>query len=777
MTEEDVKNRFITPALNRSGWGNDRIFMEYSFTDGRVIVAGRRVSRGSRKKADYLLFGFKNRPLAVVEAKDLTHEPGSGMQQAMEYAKILDVPFAYSSNGDKFVEHDFLEGTERVLPMDCFPSPDELWERYCKKYKISGDKDGIIKTPYHFAKGSKSPRYYQRIAINRTFDAIAFGKNRILLVMATGTGKTYTAFQIIYRYLQNPKNKPVLYLADRNILIDQTIANDFAPISRLTAKISGSKIQTSYRVYLSLYHQLAGEDGEEPFRMVSPDFFGLIIVDECHRGSARDESLWRKILDYFKGAVQIGLTATPKETKDISNIDYFGEPVYTYSLKQGIEDGFLAPYKVLRVLTDVGTEGWRPSKGEKDINGNEIPDDIYTGKDFDRTIIIDEYTKFVAKRISDFLKSTDRFAKTIVFCVDIDHAERMRRALINENSDIGRAYRDYDYVVRITGDTPDGKKQLEPFIDVETRFPTIVTSSKLMTTGVDCKTCKLIVIDTVINSTIEFKQIIGRGTRLFPENGKNYFTIMDFRGASELFARPDFDGDPISIKNVKPDESFPPDDSPPSLPDDKSFPPDVGPSPAFTSDSSDSKPVVYHIKGVPVKVSKEYVSYVGSDGKLHSENIVDYSKRNILGRYADLKSFLADWNGENRKKAILEELEKCGVFLENLRELTGIRDIDDFDLICNCAFGLIPVSKTDRVNNVRFNKKFMEKYSEEAQKVLDALLEKYKDTNILSIDDLEVFGVDPFRKMGSPKKILSYFGGEKEYFLALRDLQNQIYSN
>lgn len=776
MSEEDIKLKFITPAIERAGWDKMRqIKMEYTFTDGRVIVRGKIVARGSKKRTDYILSYKPNLPLAIVEAKDNKHSVGDGMQQAIAYAETLDVPFVYSSNGDGFLEHNMLNGTEREIPLDQFPSPEELWRRYVGEEQFTPEQESLITEPYYFQPGDKSPRYYQRIAINKTIEAIARGQNRILLVMATGTGKTYTAFQIIHRLWKSGRKKKILYLADRNILIDQTMGQDFKPFAKVMTKVEAKHLDSSYEIYMALYHQLAGDDNEEPFRQFAPEFFDLIIVDECHRGSAREESRWRKILEYFSSATQIGLTATPKETKDVSNIHYFGEPIYTYSLKQGIDDGFLAPYKVIRVGLDKDLEGWRPEQGQRDIYGEEIEDREYNIKDYDKNLIIDDRTKIVAKRITQFLKENDRFAKTIVFCVNIDHAERMRQALVNENADL--VAENAKYVMRITGDNDEGKRQLDYFIAVEEKYPVIVTTSKLMTTGVDCKTCKLIVLDNNINSMTEFKQIIGRGTRLNPAHGKEYFTIMDFRNASRLFADPDFDGEPVSVIDLGPDDDFPTDedDNPPNPP----YPDDEERWSLDGDDDDDSgtrsKRPVYRVSNVPVKILSERVQYYDKDGKLVTESLTDYSKRNILGKYATLDSFLTAWNREDRKQAIVDALKDEGVLLDALREIAGNKDLDDFDLICHIAYDAPALTKAERANNVR-KRGYLYQYSDLAQKVLDALLDKYMTDGIAEIENIEILSNDPFRQFGSPLKIAKAFGGKAGYLQAVHDLQNQIYT-
>lgn len=771
MTEEDIKLQFITPAIENAGWDKfKQIKLEYNFTDGRVIVRGNITARGKRKRTDYLLYYKPNLPIAIVEAKDNKHSLGAGMQQGIEYAEILDVPYVYSSNGGGFLEHDMTTGKEREISLDEFPSPEDLWARYKGEKEITPDQEELITEPYFFQAGDKTPRYYQRVAINRTIDAIARGQQRILLVMATGTGKTYTAFQIIHRLWKSGRKKKILFLADRNILVDQTMTQDFKPFSKIMTKIEGKKLDSSYEIFLSLYHQLAGEENNEPFREFKPDFFDLIVIDECHRGSAKEESRWRRILEYFSSATQIGMTATPKETKEVSNISYFGEPIYTYSLKQGIDDGFLAPYKVVRVGIDKDLEGWRPVAGQTDIYGWEIEDREYNEKDFDKNLIIDERTETVAKRITKFLKDNDRFAKTIVFCVDIDHAERMRQALVNENSDL--VAQNPKYVMRITGDNAEGKAQLDYFIDEEEKYPVIVTTSKLMTTGVDCKTCKLIVLDNNINSMTEFKQIIGRGTRLKPDYGKEYFTIMDFRNACRLFADPEFDGDPIVI--IDGDDPLPGD--PPDVIVDPPFPPGGGDDDGGGGDGEPpEKRHKYRVRGVDVTILNERVQYYDKDGKLITESVTDYSKKNILGEYATLDSFLRAWSSEQRKQAIIDELQERGVLLDALREASGNKDIDDFDLICHIAYDKAPLTKAERVNNVK-KRGYLYKYSGLAQEVLSALLDKYMNDGIKDIDNLAILSNDPFRKYGTPMKIAKLFGGKAGYMQAVHELQEELYA-
>ncbi len=764
LTEEDVKLRFITPAIENAGWDKTQISMEKTFTDGRVIVQGNKVIRGKQKKADYLLFYQANKPLAVVEAKDNKHTLHSGLQQALEYAEILDVPFAYSSNGEGFVEHCRLTGKERELSLDEFPSPQQLWERVKQNGAINDEQEKIILSPYYYDPSKpRTPRYYQQIAIDRTIEAVAKDQKRILLVMATGTGKTYTAFQIIHRLFNTKKKKKILFLADRNALIDQTEREDFSPFKKMMTKVQGKNLDSSYCIYLALYQQLVGTDGKpDPFLEFKPEFFDLIVIDECHRGSAKEDSEWRKILDYFSSATHIGMTATPKETKEISNLSYFGEPIYTYSLKQGIEDGFLAPYKVMRVGLNTDLEGFRPNKNQVDKSGQLIEDREYNVTDYDRNLIIDERTNAVAKRITEFLKKTDRMAKTIVFCVDIDHAERMRTALVNLNSDL--VQKNSRYVVKITGDEKTAKQDLEDFSSVDSAYPVIATTSKLMTTGVDCKTCKLIVLDSNINSMTEFKQIIGRGTRLRPDCGKEYFTIMDFRGVSRLFADEEFDGDPIVILDIAEGEKIKGNDDP--------YNPNIKLKEPETVKEPTPK---YRINGKPVYVLSERVQYIGADGKLINESITDYSKRNILGQFAKLENFLTAWHSEKRKKVLIEELKEKGVLLDALRESTGKEDIDDFDLICHIAYDRPPLTKRERVNQVK-KKDYFSQYGEQARAVLSALLDKYMETDIYDIESLEILRNDPFREFGDPMKITQIFGGKQQYQDAIYQLEQILYA-
>ena len=777
LSEEDTRNIYITPALTKKWNLETQIRSEVYFTAGKVIVRGNMSTRAKGEKADYILYYNSSKPIAVVEAKKYDLEVGTGMQQAIEYAKTLDLPFAYSTNGTAFLEHDMLTGNEREISMDDFPSPDDLWYRYKVAKNITEEEEKIINEPYYYAPGVNKPRYYQTIAINRTCEAIAKGQKRLLLVMATGTGKTYTAFQIIHRLKKSGLKRKILYLADRNMLIDQTMTQDFQPFTKVMTKVENRKMDSSFEIYMALYQQLTDGQGTDIFKQFSEDFFDLIIVDECHRGSAADDSNWKKILEYYKSATQIGLTATPKETNEISNIQYFGEPIYTYSLKQGIDDGFLAPYKVIRINLDKDLVGYRPEAGKRDVKGNIIEDDeIYYQSDMDKKIIIDERTQAVAKRVTEFLKNTNRYNKTIVFCIDIEQAERMRQALIKENNDM--VAENPNYIMRITGDNQIGKAQLENFIDVEEKYPTIVTTSKLLTTGADCKTCKLIVLDSNINSMTEFKQVIGRGTRIREDYNKTYFTIMDFRNASRLFSDPDFDGEPVSIKNVNPEDD---------TPDDSDVNTNVSgvaeDDEKYTFDSPTLKPIEtgerkgkLHVNGVDVSIYNEIVSYYDKDGKLVTESLKDFSKKSILNEYASLDDFLHKWNSTDRKQAILDELEQQGVLIDELRKDIGIDDIGDFDLILHIAYDKKPLTRYERVNNV-IKKGYLYKYSEMAQNILKDLLEKYSDNNELELTDPKILELKPFNEYGSPMDIVDVFGGKDKYIEVVEELENELYAS
>lgn len=772
MNESDTRLKLIDPALMAKWDCKRQIYTEYYFTDGEIVVRGSVSTRLKPKKADYLLMYAPDVPLAIVEAKDEQHTPGAGLQQAMGYAEALDVPFAYSTNGHGFIEHDYSTGKEREFPMDEFPSPNELRERWRSARGISTPtEESAIATPYYREHGGRSPRYYQWIAVNRTVEAVAKGQSRVLLVMATGTGKTYTAFQIVHRLREAGKARKVLYLADRNVLVDQTIDGDFKPLSKVTTKVEDRKLDPAYEVYFALYQQLIAENNEEIFREFSPSFFDLIIVDECHRGSAAEDSSWRRILEYFSSAVQIGMTATPKETSDVSNIDYFGEPVYTYSLKQGIEDGFLAPYKVVRPKLSVDVYGWRPEAGAIDDNGYEIDDRVYGEFDFDREMVIRERTEEVARRITQFLKETDRWSKTIVFCVDIDHAERMREALINENSDLVKD--NPKYIMRITGDVKEGKAELDNFMDPDEKTPTIVTTSKLLTTGVNCRTCKVIVLDNVFGDQgmTEFKQIIGRGTRVAEDYGKLYFTILDFRDASRLFADPSFDGEPMQIYEPAEDGPMaPPDgDEPDSLPE------DVKPPQPLPNDLSNRGYGKYYVHGVTVNVVSERVEYYSDNGELVTESLKDFTRRSILGQYDSLDHFLKAWSSERKKRAIVDALEEHGALIEELRAESGQQDLSDFDLICHIAYDQKPLTRKERANNVR-KKGYLYEYAGLARDVLETLLDKYATSNLVDLDDTRVLKLPEFRKYGSPMKIVKAFGGKEQFVYAAQSIEDALYS-
>ena len=766
MTEEDIKLQYITPALT-SKWERQKITMETQITDGKISLKGNLAVRQPGKRVDYLLYLSANNPIAVVEAKDNNHQVSAGLQQAMDYAKMLDLPFAFSSNGDGFAEHDFLTGAERQFGMDEFPTEAELSDRYKRESGLTPAQEAAMAQPYFSSQATYPPRYYQRIAINRTVDAIARGQKRLLLVMATGTGKTYTAFQIVYRLLKSETVHKVFYLADRNMLVDQSIEQDFAPLQKTIHKVNVKKDQkntvTSYEVYFSLYQQLVGDDDQEHFsELFAPDFFDLIIVDECHRGSAKEESRWRRVLEYFSDAVQIGMTATPKETKYVSNLSYFGEPVYTYSLKEGIEDGFLAPFKVINVMTNIG-EGWRPQKGQLDIYGNEIPDRIYTNSDYDYNIIIEDRIREVAQEITRYLKSTDRMVRTIVFCATEDAALRMRDMLTQLNQDMVK--QNPDYVVRITGSDEIGKSKLDYFRSTTEKYPVIATTSKLLSTGADIKMTKLIVLDEMIGSMTEFKQILGRGTRLREKEGKTHFAVMDFRNVTRLFADPDWDG-PLEI-----DEEFET-----AKGQGKDLPPQEKAPGKDDHDGSAKLPTpIVDENGCKVRIIQKTVSIYDTDGKLlRQESIIDYTKENILGRYASLDNFIHQWSTQDKKEAIRDLLRQRGIDLEQVKAEQGMTDVDDFDFICHVAFDKKPLTRRERANNVK-KRDFLSKYSGAAYQVLEALLDKYCNIGIYEIEKTEVLKLDPFLKMGKPAKIASYFGGKEGYLKAVRELEQAIY--
>ena len=755
LTEEDIKLRYITPAINSAGWKNEHIRMEYYFTDGRVIFQGKVHARQTGKKADYLLFHAVNKPIAIVEAKDNNKPLGGGMQQAMEYAQILDIPFAYSSNGDGFLEHDFLTGKEAELTLEQFPTPEELYKRLVDARQLSGEALKIVEQPFYSDPYTYEPRYYQRIAVERTVEAIAKGKDRVLIVMATGTGKTITAFQIIHRLKASGTKKKILYLADRNILIDQTMAQDFKPFKKVMTKVQGATIDSAYEVYMALYHQLvSNEDGvEDPFKQVQPTFFDLIIVDECHRGSAKDDSAWRKVLEYFNSATQIGMTATPKAETGANNLDYFGEPIFTYSLLQGIQDGFLAPYRVTNSYISIDLQGFKPDDDEKDLLGRDIAQRLYERKDIGRDIAFTKRREIVAKRITKMLKQIGRMTKTIVFCTDIEEAEAMRSLLVNLNADLCK--KDARYIMRITGDDNVGKKQLDNFIDVDQPYPTVVTTSELLATGVDCKTCGLIVIDKEIGSMTEFKQIIGRGTRLRTDKGKWHLEILDFRNATAKFKDPNFDGAPEPPQGKR--------GKPYTIPEEPS--------------SVVSEPhVKYLVEGEKIAITTEIVSILGEDGKtMRTESITDFTRKQIRKRYATLNDFVKNWTEAERKKVIVDELKDYSVLVDAVREKNpALANADIFDVICHVAFDQPPVTRRERANNVK-KRNYFAKYEGKAREVLEALLDKYADYGILNLEDSDILDTAPFNKIGKPQKIVKLFGGLDKFEQALKELENEIY--
>ncbi|MCK5312223.1 MAG: DEAD/DEAH box helicase family protein [Desulfobacteraceae bacterium] len=777
LSERDICTKFITPAIEKAGWDIQlQVREEVSLTKGRVIVRGKIHTRGKNKRADYVLYYKPNIPIAIIEAKDNKHTVSDGMQQAIGYAAMIKVPFVFSSNGDAFLFHNDYskdENIEKEISLDKFPSPEELWEKYCSANEISTEQNKVITFDYFHDGSGKTPRYYQINAINKTIEAIAKGVNRVLLVMATGTGKTYTAFQIIWRLWKSGTSKRILFLADRNILIDQTKTNDFKPFGNVMTKIKKRQADKSYEIYLSLYQAVTGSEEEKNiYKQFSPTFFDLIIIDECHRGSAAEDSNWKEILKYFTHATQIGLTATPKETKDVSNIDYFGDPLYTYSLKQGIEDGFLAPYKVVRIDLDKDLEGWRPEKGKLDKHGHEIEDRIYNQKDFDKKLILEQRTSLVAEKVTEFLKATNRYDKTIIFCSNIDHADRMRQQLVNQNADI--TSKNYKYVMRITGDNEEGKAELDNFIDPEQIYPVIATTSKLMSTGVDAQTCKLIVLDQRIQSMTEFKQIIGRGTRINEDYDKYYFTIMDFKKATELFADADFDGEPVQIYIPEPGES-------PVPPDDEEENSDAGKTPLpensgfLDNNSEEDEPnrINYVVEDVEVSVVAERVQYYGQDGKLITESLKDYTKKAITREYQSLDTFLKQWSKAQKKKVVIEELAQQGVFFEALAEEVG-KDLDPFDMICHIVWGQPALTRKERANNVRKRNVFT-KYGEKAQTVLNALLEKYADQGIEQIEETQILTIKPLSDLGTPMELISAFGGKENYKQALYELEQELY--
>ncbi|ELW9943035.1 DEAD/DEAH box helicase family protein [Escherichia coli] len=795
LTEADIITKCVMPAILNAGWDNTtQIRQEVKLRDGKVIVRGKVAARRTVKSADIVLYHKPGIPLAVIEAKANKHEIGKGMQQGIEYARLLDVPFVFATNGDGFIFRDATaaegECLEKQITLDDFPSPAELWQKFCLWKGYTQAQLPVITQDYYDDGSGKSPRYYQLQAINKTIEAVSNGQNRVLLVMATGTGKTYTAFQIIWRLWKSKNKKRILFLADRNILVDQTKNNDFQPFGTAMTKVSGRTIDPAYEIHLALYQAITGpEEDQKAFKQVAPDFFDLIVIDECHRGSASEDSAWREILDYFSSATQIGLTATPKETHEVSSTDYFGDPVYVYSLKEGIEDGFLAPYKVVRVDIDVDLQGWRPTKGQTDLNGEVIDDRIYNQKDFDRTMVIDERTELVARTITDYLKRTNPMDKTIVFCNDIDHAERMRRALVNLNPE--QVKKNDKYVMKITGDDEIGKAQLDNFINPKKPYPVIATTSELMTTGVDAKTCKLVVLDQNIQSMTKFKQIIGRGTRIDERYGKLWFTILDFKKATELFADERFDGIPEKVMDTTPEDIADPDsdfeekleeisehddeqvtgvDEPPAPPYQVTDTDDVGPLP----EEDEKKIRKFHVNGVAVGVIAQRVQYYDADGKLVTESFKDYTRKTLLKEYASLDDFTRKWQDADRKEAIIHELEQQGIIWEVLAEEVG-KDLDPFDMLCHVVYGQPPLTRKERAENVR-KRNYFTKYSEAAQAVLDNLLDKYADAGVQEIESIQVLKLQPFDSMGTlPEIIKTGFGDRNGYNQALSELENEIY--
>ena len=785
LSERDICTKFITPAVEKAGWDKrNQLLEEVSFTDGKIYVRGKLTTRGVRKRADYILYYKPNIPIAIIEAKDNKHSVRAGIQQALEYAGILDIPCVFSSNGDGFLFHDRNTGTEIELDIDNFPSPAELWEKY-KQYKgiTTPEAEKIVGQDYFFDGSTRKPRYYQQIAVNRTVEAIANGQNRILLVMATGTGKTYTSFQIIHRLWKSGAKKRILFLADRTALIDQTKRGDFKHFKDKMTVVKHRQIDKSYEVYLALYQGLSGSDDDaNVYKQFSPDFFDLIVIDECHRGSAKEDSSWREILTYFKNATHVGLTATPKETDETSNIEYFGKPVYIYSLKQGIDDGFLAPYRVVRIGLNVDAEGWRPNAGKKDKDGREVEDRIYNRKDFDRTLVIDERTEAVAKKLTEFLKGYDRFAKTIVFCADIDHAERMRTAIANANADLVKE--NSKYVMQITGDNDEGKRELDNFINPEETYPVIATTSELMTTGVDAQTCKVIVLDANINSMTKFKQIVGRGTRINEDFGKLYFTILDFRNATDLFADKDFDGEPIRVKPISENDDLThiideEEESLDTITDDLTgdevvfeTPEIRKPQPPIDEPPKEPRQKIY-VNGVDVSVLVSRELYFDRNGKPITASLKDHTKEIITGHFASLDNFLNVWNNADRKQAIIAELLDQGVLVDALYQAVD-KQVDLFDLICHVAYDQPPLTRQERADKVK-KRDYFTKYGEQARKVLEALLDKYADEGISNIEDIKVLSVQPLTEFGSPVQIIKEFGSKDNYLQAVRELENELY--
>lgn len=792
LSERDICTKYITPALEKAGWDRDKQFLEeVYFTDGRIYVRGRLTKRGKAKRADYILYYKPSIPIAIIEAKDNNHSVRAGIQQALEYSDILDIPFVFSSNGDGFLFHDKTvndDSIETELELESFPKPEELWNKY-KNYKhiITPEAEKIVAQDYYFDGSNRKVRYYQQIAVNRTVEAIAKGENRILLVMATGTGKTYAAFQIVYRLWKAGMKKRILFLADRNILIDQARIGDFKHFKDKMTVVKNRLVDKSYEVYLSLYQGLSGSEEEKNiYKQFSKDFFDLIVVDECHRGSAREDSAWREILEYFGNAAQIGLTATPRETDEISNIEYFGEPLYLYSLKQGIDDGFLAPYRVIRVGLNIDLEGWRPEEGKKDIKGELVRDRIYNRKDYDRNLVIEERTEIIAKKITEFLKGFDRFAKTIVFCVDIDHAERMRFYLSQYNPDL--VSENNKYVMQITGDNDEGKRELDNFINPEEKYPVIATTSELMTTGVDAQTCKVIVLDSNIQSMTKFKQIIGRGTRIREDFGKLYFNILDFRNATDLFADPDFDGEPIRVKPVTEETDLSDVIEEEENPDNISIDNETGEEIIFEEPEVRTPPIEgegdgetpeprekVYVKDVDVTVLVTRELYFDKDGKPITVSLKDHTKEIITGKYKSLNDFLNAWEATERKTVIITELAKQGILVDELLNAVN-REVDLFDIICHVAYDQPPLTRKERAENVK-KRNYFTKYGEQCKLILEKLLEKYADEGVDNLESMEILKVKPLTDYGSAIEIISQFGNKAQYLFAVKELEQEIYRN
>ena len=776
LSEEDIKSRYIQPALEDKGWDKYHMRLEFPYTAGQIVVQGSMKHRKRGKRVDYLLYTEDNYPIAVVEAKDRKHAPADGIQQAIDYAHDLDLPFAYASNGEKFVEHDMNTGEERTIEMDDFPTPLALRERHrqwmYQNMNLTDEGAQLLDIPYYSDSDSYPPRYYQRIAINKVIEAVACGRKRILLVMATGTGKTYTAFQIIHRLHASGRMKRILYLADRNILIDQTMRQDFKPFRKVMSKVQGKSAESGFEIYMSLYGQWVKNDSElqpgerQPYENYAKDFFDLIVVDECHRSSINEDKEWHKILTYFDKATQIGLTATPKSVEGADNYEYFGLPVYTYSLKQGIADGYLAPYRVTKSFLNVDMEGYVTEEGEQDLFGQDIEESIFTRNSFGREIHITERQKVVAYRITQMMKVIGRMTKTIVFCPDQEEAAIMRELLIAMNQDMVRRYP--DYIVRITSDDRVGKSLLDNFIDPYEPCPVIATTSELLTTGVDCKTCGLIVIDKEVNNPTTFKQMIGRGTRIFEKKEKMNFEILDFRGATLLFEN-GFDDDVVPEEYGDRQKDAKEDKQPK---DDKKDSGDGGTQPSKEHHKK------YHVDGHDIKIVHEVVQFLGEDGKtLFTERLTDYTRKAIKKHYPTLDAFRGAWRDADKKKAILDELAENNVLLDAVREENPVlEDCDYFDIICHVAFDQKPLTRKERIEGVK-KRNYLAKYEGQARKVVEGLMEKYGEVGVTNIENPQILNLNPFSQIGKRAKIMKgIFNGLDEYNQAVKDLENELYN-